>query len=221
MCEILNNKFDLELSIPEDFISNYMDAYEAKIARIAKNIYSNQQISQSQVNKLLNQLENSSQEIEDEAKQMVKELKTSSIKLLKQAQEFRNNPNLKIAKKRDFIQAIENFFKKLWATIKLIAGSSVVAAHKLLKGILFIAKSLLKGVFLIKTVSEFLRKPLYGVISAINFLIEKVENFLQITHAIGSDITEDGETFSDYIQKHLKKVYSMIEKNYKIITQHA
>jgi len=38
MCEILNNKFDLELSIPEDFISNYMDAYEAKIARIAKKI---------------------------------------------------------------------------------------------------------------------------------------------------------------------------------------
>jgi hypothetical protein len=38
MCEILNNKFDLELSIPEDFISNYMDTYEAKIARIAKKI---------------------------------------------------------------------------------------------------------------------------------------------------------------------------------------
>ena len=35
------------------------------------------------------------------------------------------------------------------------------------------------------------------------------------------EATEDGETFSDYIQKHLKKVHSMIEKNYKIITQHA
>lgn len=38
MTEILNNQFDLNLSSTEQLLSNYLDIYEAKIARISKKI---------------------------------------------------------------------------------------------------------------------------------------------------------------------------------------